>query len=247
VTATAEPSQPTDGKPTIVLVHGAFADASSWNGVIERLQQQGCTVVAPANPLRGVAADAAYLASVVNQIDGPVLLVGHSYGGAVITNAAATGVVGLVFVAAFAPDEDERLGEVEATSTDSILNTALVQRQYPTGQEGETAVEFAINPALFREAFAADLPADQAAVMAATQRPVAALAFTDASGPPAWKTLPSWAVVATGDKAAGSDVVRSMAQRAGADIVEVEASHVVMVSQPQAVTDLVLKAVHALS
>jgi pimeloyl-ACP methyl ester carboxylesterase len=243
----AQPSAEIGLQPTVVLVHGAFADASSWNGVIERLQQQGCTVVAPANPLRGLAADSAYLASVVSQLDGPVLLVGHSYGGAVITNAAATNVVGLVYVAGFAPDEGERLGDAEATSTDSILNTALVQRQYPTGQDGETAVEFAINPALFREAFAADLPTEQAAVMAATQRPVAALAFTDASGPPGWRTLPSWAVVATGDKAAGSDVVRSMAQRAGADIVEVEGSHVVMVSQPQAVTNLVLKAVHAVS
>jgi pimeloyl-ACP methyl ester carboxylesterase len=247
MTATAQPSAQTGQQPTVVLVHGAFADASSWNGVIERLQQQGCTVVAPANPLRGVATDSAYLASVVNQLDGPVLLVGHSYGGAVITNAAATGVVGLVFVAAFAPDEGERLGDVEASSKDSVLNSALVQRQYPTGQGAETATEFAIDPALFREAFAADLPTEQTAVMAATQRPVAATAFTDVSGPPAWKMLPSWAVVATGDKAAGSDVVRSMAQRAGADILEVEGSHVIMISQPQVVADLILKAVHAVS
>ena len=247
MTATAQPSAQPGQQPTVVLVHGAFADASSWNGVIERLQQQGCTVVAPANPLRGVASDSAYLASVVNQLDGPVLLVGHSYGGAVITNAAATGVVGLVFVAAFAPDEGERLGDVEASSKDSVLNSALVQRQYPTGQGTETATEFAIDPALFREAFAADLPTEQTAVMAATQRPVAASAFTDVSGPPAWKMLPSWAVVATGDKAAGSDVVRSMAQRAGADILEVEGSHVIMISQPQVVADLILKAVHAVS
>jgi pimeloyl-ACP methyl ester carboxylesterase len=247
MTATAQPSAQSGPVPTVVLVHGAFADASSWNGVIERLQQQGCTVVAPANPLRGVATDSAYLASVVNQLDGPVLLVGHSYGGAVITNAAATGVVGLVFVAAFAPDEGERLGDVEASSKDSVLNSALVQRQYPTGQGTETATEFAIDPALFREAFAADLPTEQTAVMAATQRPVAATAFTDVSGPPAWKMLPSWAVVATGDKAAGSDVVRSMAQRAGADILEVEGSHVIMISQPQVVADLILKAVHAVS
>jgi len=247
MTATVQPSAQPGQQPTIVLVHGAFADASSWNGVIERLQQQGCTVVAPANPLRGVATDSAYLASVVNQLDGPVLLVGHSYGGAVITNAAATGVVGLVFVAAFAPDEGERLGDIEASSKDSVLNSALVQRQYPTGQGTETATEFAIDPALFREAFAADLPTEQTAVMAATQRPVAASAFTDVSGPPAWKMLPSWAVVATGDKAAGSDVVRSMAQRAGADILEVEGSHVIMISQPQVVADLILKAVHAVS
>jgi pimeloyl-ACP methyl ester carboxylesterase len=186
---------------------------------------------------------------VVNQLDGPVLLAGHSYGGAVITNAAtdAPNVVGLVYVAAFAPDEGEVLGDVAASSKDSVLMTAQVQRAYPTGQDGGTAPEFLVDPARFREVFAADLPAEQAAVMAATQRPVAAAAFGDVSGPPAWKSLPSWAVVATGDKAAGSDIVRSMARRAGADIVEVDASHVVMVSQPQAVTDLILKALHAVS
>jgi pimeloyl-ACP methyl ester carboxylesterase len=249
VTATAEPAQRTDAKPTIVLVHGAFADGSSWNRVIERLQHQGYSVIAPAVPLRGLAADSAYLASVVNQLDGPVLLVGHSYAGALITNAAtdAANVVGLVFVAAFAPDTDERLGDVAATSKDSLLGTAQVQRAYPTGPGGETAPEFLVDPARFREVFAADLPAEQAAVLAATQRPVAAAAFSDVSGPPAWKALPSWAVVATADKAAGSDVVRSMAQRAGAEIVEVDASHVVMVSQPQAVTELILKALHAVS
>jgi pimeloyl-ACP methyl ester carboxylesterase len=178
-----------------------------------------------------------------------VLLVGHSYGGAVITNAAttATGVVGLVFVAAFAPDEGEQLGEVEASLKDSVLMTALVQRGYPTGRGGETAPELLVDPARFREVFAADLPAERGAVMAATQRPVAAAAFSDVSGPPAWKSLPSWAVVATADKAAGSDIVRSMAQRAGADIVEVEGSHVIMVSQPQAVVDLIVKAARAVS
>ena len=247
--AAAEAARPAGPKPTVVLVHGAFADASSWNDVIQRLQQQGCTVVAPANPLRGLAADSAYLASVVNQLDGPVLLVGHSYAGALITNAAtnAANVVGLVFVAAFAPDTDERLGDVAATSKDSLLGTAQVQRAYPTGPGGETAPEFLVDPARFQEVFAADLPAEQAAVLAATQRPVAAAAFSDVSGPPAWKTLPSWALVATADKAAGSDLVRSMAQRAGAEIVEVDASHVVMVSQPQAVTELILKALHAVS
>ena len=232
-------------KPTIVLVHGAFADASSWNGVIERLQQQeGYTVIAPPNPLRGVAADSAYLASLLNQIDGPVLLTGHSYGGAVITNAAtsAPNVVGLVYVAAFAPDEGENLGDVENGSKDSVLNAALVQYTYPTGHDGETSVEFAINPARIREAFAADLPAETTALMAATQRPVAAAAFSDASGPPAWRKLPSWAVVATGDKAAGADVVRAHARRAGADMVEVEGSHVIMISKPQVVSEHILKA-----
>ena len=235
--------------PTIVLVHGAFADASSWNGVIERLQQQGCTCIAPANPLRGVTADSAYTASLLNQIDGPVLLVGHSYGGAVITNAAtsAPNVVGLVFVAAFAPDEGETLGEVSPQSKDSVLNSALVQYSYPAGPGGQTSVEFAINPALVKEAFAGDLPDQQIALIGATQRPIAAAAFSDASGPAAWKKLPSWAVVGTGDKAIGADLVLSMAQRAGADIIEVEGSHVIMVSQPQAVTDHILMAVRAVA
>jgi pimeloyl-ACP methyl ester carboxylesterase len=249
VTTTDQPPAHTSVKPTIVLVHGAYADASSWNGVIERLLQQGYTVIASANPLRGVTADSAYTASLLNQIDGPVLLVGHSYGGAVITNAAtsAPNVAGLVFVAAFAPEEGETLGDVENGSKDSVLGTALVQYHYPAGPGGQTAVEFAINPAMLREVFAADLPEQQTALLAATQRAVAAAAFTDASGPPAWKKLPSWAVVATGDKAAGADVVRSQAQRAGADIVEVEGSHVIMISQPQVVTDHILKAARAVA
>jgi len=236
-------------KPTIVLVHGAFADASSWNGVIERLQQQGYTVIATANPLRGLAADSAYTASLINQIDGPVLLVGHSYAGAIITNAATStpNVVGLVYIAAFATDDGENLNDVESGSKDSILGTALVQYQYPAGPDGETAVELAVNPALFREAFAADLPAETTALMAATQRPTAATAFSEPSGPPAWKKLPSWTVVATGDKAAGADVIRSEAQRAGADITEVEGSHVIMISQPQAVTDVILTAARAVA
>ncbi len=237
----------TAGPLTVVLVHGAFADASSWTGVIERLQKERVQVTAPANPLRGISIDSAYLASLFNQIPGPVLAVGHSYGGAVITNAAtkASNVIGLVYVAAFAPDEGERLGDVESTSKDSVLNAALVPLHYPTGQGAQTAVEFAINPAHLHDAFAADLSAEQTAIMAATQRPVAELAFSEPSGVPAWKTLPSWAVVATGDKAAGSDVIRAMAKRAGATITEVEGSHVIMISQPQVVTDVILTAVAA--
>src|SRR5512132_2475584 len=131
---------------TVVLVHGACADASSWNGVIERLQSEGVPVTAPANPLRGIASDSAYVASAFDQIDGPVLAVGHSYGGAVITNAAtkAANVLGLVYVAAFAPDEGEALGEVEAGSKDSVLNSALVPRRYPTA-DGGSATEFYID------------------------------------------------------------------------------------------------------
>jgi pimeloyl-ACP methyl ester carboxylesterase len=249
VNTTEQPSQQADAKPTIVLVHGAFADASSWNGVIERLRPQGYTVIAPANPLRGVAADSAYTASLLGQIDGPVLLVGHSYGGAVITNAAssAPNVVGLVFVAAFAPDEGEKLGDVAPSSKDSVLNPALVQYNYPAGPGGQTSVEFAINPPKVREAFAGDLSELQIALIGVTQRPIAAAAFSDASGPPAWKKLRSWAVVATGDKAVGADLALAHAQRAGADIIEVEGSHVIMISQPQVVADHIMKAARAVA
>src|SRR5207247_3778177 len=144
--------------------------------------------------------------------------------------------------AAFAPDEGERLGDVESTSKDSVLSAALVPLQYPTGQGAQTAVEFAINPARFHDAFAADLPTEQAALMAATQRPVAELAFSEPSGPPAWKSLPSWAVVATGDNAAGTDVTRSMAERAGATITEAEGSPVIMISQLAVVAEVILAA-----
>jgi pimeloyl-ACP methyl ester carboxylesterase len=240
-------SEPATGTPpiTVVLVHGAFADASSWNGVVERLQAEGMQVRAPANPLRGVAHDSAYVASFIAQIPGPVLAVGHSYGGVVISNAAADAgnVVGLVFVAAFAPEEGERLGEVTGTSKDSVLMTALVPLQYPGGSGTQT--EFAIDPAKFRDAFAHDLPAEKTAVMAATQRPVAELAFSEPSGAVAPRSLPSWAVVATADKAAGTDVVRSMAERVGATITEAEGSHVIMVSQPEVVADVILTATGA--
>jgi pimeloyl-ACP methyl ester carboxylesterase len=237
----------TGAEPTVVLVHGAFADSSSWSGVIESLQRRGHTVIAPRNPLRGLTADSAYISSVLGQIEGPVLLVGHSYGGAVITNAAtgAPNVVGLVYVAAFAPDEDELLSDVEGGSRDSVLMTALLPRQYPVGEAGQTATEFEIDPSVFHDVFAGDLPAARTAVMAATQRPIAEAAFTEASGAPAWKRLPSWAVVATGDRAAGTDVVRSMAERAGAEIVELEGSHVIMVSRPEPVADLIEKALDA--
>jgi pimeloyl-ACP methyl ester carboxylesterase len=232
--------------PTIVLVHGAFADGSSWNGVVEQLQHRGFTVVAPANPLRGVGVDSEYLASVVRQIDGPVLLVGHSYGGAVISNADVPNAVGLVFVAAFAPDADEVLGEVAVSSQDSILMSALVQRSFPAGSD-TSGVELFVDPAKFRETFAADLTTEQAAVMAATQRPIAARAFDDVSGTPAWRRLPSWAVVATGDKAAGADLVRRLAERADADTIELEGSHVIMVSQPRAVAEHIAKAAEAVA
>lgn len=236
---------PIDGSPSVVLVHGAFADGSSWNGVIERLHERGIRAIAPANPLRGLSTDSAYIAGVLEQTPGPVIAVGHSYGGAVISNAArhVDNVVGLVFVAAFAPEEGERLGEATAASSDAVLGEALVPHDYPAANGGEPAVEFSIDPSKFHDAFAADLPTETTAVMAATQRPVAELAFSEPSGAPAWKHLPSWAVVATADKAAGTDITRSMAERAGASITEVEGSHVIMVSQPEAVVDVIFQAI----
>ena len=180
------------------------------------------------------------------QIEVPVVAVGHSYGGAVITNAAtdANNVVGLVYVAAFAPDEGETFGEAEAASKDSVLNTALVPRHYPTG-DGGSATEFSIDPAKVHDAFAGDLSEREAALIGAIQRPSPSSGFSDPSGQPAWKSRPSWAVVATGDRAAGTDVVRSMANRAGATITDIDGSHVIMISQPQAVTDVILEAVAA--
>lgn len=234
---------------TDLLVHGAFADGSSWGGVIERLQAAGIPVRAIVNPLRGITADSAYVASVFSQIPGRILAVGHSYGGAIITNAAtnAGNVAGLVYVAAFAPDEGETLQDIEAGSTDSVLNAAIRPSTYPVGSGPETEIELSIDPASFHDAFAGDLSEKDAAILCAAQRPVAAAAFGEKNGPPAWKNLPSWAVVATGDKAAGADVVRSMAQRAKTHIAEVEGSHVITISQPQAVTDTIMKALQAVA
>lgn len=234
--------------PTVVLVHGAFADGSSWANVAELLIADGMQVFIPAIGLRGIAEDSAYLASAMRQIDGPVLAVGHSYGGALISNAAldAGNVVGLVFVAGFAPEEGEKLSDAEGTSRDSALGTALVQRQYPTAG-GQVAVELYVDVAKFPAVFAADLPAAQAAVLGASQRPVAAAAFDEPNGVPAWKTLPSWAVVAMGDKAAGADVIMRMAKRANATTTELEGSHLVMLSQAPAVTDVIREALRSVS
>jgi pimeloyl-ACP methyl ester carboxylesterase len=242
-------NQQNGSQPTVVLVHGAWADGSSWNDVIERLQAEGVQVTAPANPLRGISIDSAYIGSLLEQIPGPVLAVAHSYGGAVITNAAtnANNVVGLVYVAAFVPDEGETLADIASKSEDSVINPALRPLQYPTGEGAETAVEFRIDPAEFHDVFAFDLPAEQTSLMAATQRPLSALPFSEPTGVPAWKKLPSWAVVSSGDKVIGTDAVRSMAERAGATITDVEGSHVIMMSQPQVVVDVILTALAAVS
>jgi pimeloyl-ACP methyl ester carboxylesterase len=243
------PTPAADSRPTVALVHGAFADSAGWNDVVAQLLAEGVPAVAVSNPLRGIAHDAAYVASALGQIPGPVLAVGHSYGGAVLTNAAlrAGNVVGLVYVAAFAPDEGEALQDIEADSKDSVLNSALVPLQYPTGDGDATETEFAIHVDKFHDAFAADVSQEQARIMAATQRPVSALGFSQRTQAPAWRNLPSWAVIPTGDKAAGTDVLRRMAERAGATITEAEGSHVIMISQPKIVTDVIRQALSAVT
>ena len=227
-----------DSGPTVALVHGAFADSAGWNDVIAQLLGEGVPAVAVSNPLRGIAHDAAYVASALGQIPGSVLAVGHSYGGAVLTNAAlrAGNVLGLVYVAAFAPDEGEALRDIEADSKDSVLNSALVPLRYPTDEGDATETEFAINAEKFHDALAADVSPEQARIMAATQRPISALGFSQRTRSPAWRSLPSWAVIPTGD------VLRRMAERTGATIVEADGSHVIMISQPKIVTDVVRQA-----
>ncbi|MFG1709765.1 alpha/beta fold hydrolase [Nonomuraea sp. M3C6] len=236
-------------KPTVVLVHGAFADASSWNKVVARLQGAGYPVIAPANPLRDLAGDSAYLSSIVSTIDGPVILVGHSYGGAVISNAATghPNVKALVFIAAFAPEEAESALDLTGKFPGSQLPTSLITRQYPL-PGGGTGTDAYVDPAKFRAAFAADLPARDTALMAATQRPAALAALASPSGAPAWKTIPSWYLVAGADQAIPAAAQRFMAKRAGAHTSEVrEASHVVMISRPDTTTALITAAARTTS
>ena len=232
--------------PTVVLVHGAFADAASWSGVIRELQREGVSVVAPPNPLRGLASDAAYVSSVAAQIDGPVILVGHSYGGAIITVAGATeNVAGLVFVAAYVLEEGESLGELQGRFPAPPLADNLRPATYPV-DGAEPAVELTIATEAFPSVFAADVPEEVTKVLAVAQRPLAAAAFDEPAQVASWKTKPSWAVVAGADHAINPEVQRFAAKRAGASVVEVEgASHAVAVSQPKAVADVILQAVRA--
>ncbi|MET0480631.1 MAG: alpha/beta hydrolase [Mycetocola sp.] len=248
--ATASPAKESGGKggakPSIVLVHGAFADASGWSGVIERLQSDGYTVYAPPNTLRAVPTDAEYLKSFLSTIPGPIILVGHSYGGAVITNAATgnKNVKALVYIAAFALAEGESVqqaNELGGGHTDVIDH--LVTRPIPGATDGNQ--DAYIDPAWFHRLFAQDLSKKQAAVMAASQRPGALASLVTPSGPPAWKTIPSWYMVASNDRIIPPEAERAMAKRAGAKTVEVRSSHVPMISQPKKVVDLILSAVKA--
>ncbi len=226
-------------KPTIVLVHGAFADSSSWNAVTELLIKDGYTVIAAANPLRSVMSDAQQVSSIVASIDKSVVLVGHSYGGVVIS-AAANGhgnVKSLVYVAAFAPNRGEAAAELAGKFPGGTLGEALA----PPVTLADGGVDLYIDQAKFRQQFAHDVSAEQAALMAAGQRPIAEAALTEAAGEPAWKTLPSWFVYGGGDKNIPAAGLAFMAERAGSrnTVVVDGASHVLMVSHPQAVADVI--------
>ncbi|MFD9717145.1 alpha/beta hydrolase [Streptomyces sp. NPDC059076] len=231
-------------KPTVVLVHGAFADASGWNAVVERLQHRGYPVVAPPNPLRGVLSDSAYVASVLKSIKGPIVLAGHSYGGAVISQAAAgnENVKALVYVSAFMPDVGENPAALSTKFTGSDLGTALRPVPYTDGTTSGT--DLYIQNDKFHAVFAADLPEAQTRVMAVEQRPVAQAGFGQNATAAAWRTIPSWFIVAKNDKAIAPDLERFEAARAKSHTVEVASSHVAMMSHPDLVADQIRNAAH---
>ncbi|WP_431967894.1 alpha/beta fold hydrolase [Actinacidiphila sp. bgisy160] len=249
----AKPAGRPGVKPTVVLVHGAWADSAGWTGVAKRLQADGYTVAAPANPLRGLRSDAAYLADYLKTINGPVILVGHSYGGAVITNAATGNphVKALVYVAAFAPDKGESIADLVGKFPGSHLSddpnapvpTALNAVPF-TQADGGTGVDLYIKPDKFRDVFMSNrVSKSKAAALAATQRPLTAQAVGEPSATtPAWKTIPSWYLVARDDRAIPAAAERFMAARAHARTVEADAPHAVHLTDPKAVTRLIEKA-----
>ena len=219
-------------KPTIVLVHGAFENSSAWDGVVPGLERAGYNVVSVANPLRSLKGDAAYLSSLVKSLRGPVVLVGHSYGGSVITDAVAgnANVTGLVYVAALAPDAGESALDLVGKFPGSVLGGSLAAPV--TLSPG--AHDLYLQPDKLAAALAADLPAGQVALLAAAQRPVTDAALGEASGEPAWRSVPAWFIYGDADMSVPAQAHRFMADRAKArQVVVVEgASHLVMVSHP---------------
>jgi pimeloyl-ACP methyl ester carboxylesterase len=226
--------------PTIVLVHGAFGDASSWRPVFDRLAGDGHAVLAPPNPLRGLPYDAAYIESVIDQLDGPVVLVGHSYGGAVITVAGnSENVAGLVYVAGVVPDEGESVNDLQARFPSLAMGPLVRPLPLPDG-----SVVASIDPGRFHDVFCADVPEADASFLAISQRPVSASAFDDPATAAAWREKPSWAVFGTGDLPVAPELHRFSYDRAGSIVTEVEgASHFLMLSKPDTVADVIREAV----
>ena len=226
--------------PTIILVHGAFADASSFRGLYDELVGEDLRIIAPPNPLRGLTGDdGEYLKGVIEEIDGPVLLVGHSYGGSVITAAGvADNVVGLVYISGFAPDEGENLSDLQSKFPAPGIVPFIVQHELPDGGQ-----EFTLAPEGFHESFCADIPVDDAAFYAISQRPLAGVALSEAASTPAWRSRPVWAVLGTADRCIDPGVHRFSYKRMGAQITEIDGgSHVVMISHPKEVAAVVMSA-----
>jgi pimeloyl-ACP methyl ester carboxylesterase len=237
-------------KPTIVLVHGAWADSGSWNAVTALLQAAGYTVDAPPNPLRGLSYDASYLADFLSTISGPVVLVGHSYGGMVITNAATgnSNVKALVFDDAYIPAATDTLLGLTSAEPGSCLAVSPAPFNvvpYPGAPSGD--VDLYVKQSVFPGCFANGLPAAKASVLAATQRPLAASALTEPSGTPAWKSIPSWAVIGTADHVISLAEQLNMARNAGAHVTEINAPHLSMISDPGAVATVIIRAAQATS
>src|SRR5262245_37760321 len=229
--------------PTIVLVHGAFADASGFRGLYDELLGEDVTILAPPNPLRGLSGgDGEYLKSVIGEIDGQVLLVGHSYGGSVITAAGtADNVIGLVYISGFAPDEGENLTDLQSNFPAPGIIPYVVQHELPGGGK-----EFTLAPEGFHESVCADIPADDAAFYAISQRPLAGIALTEPAPTPAWRSRPVWAVLPTADRCIDPDVHRFSYDRMGATVTEIEgSSHVAMISHPKKVAGVVMTAIRA--
>jgi pimeloyl-ACP methyl ester carboxylesterase len=234
-------------RPTIVLVHGDWADASSWSSVIERLQNRGFKVVAPPNLLRGPAVDAPYLASYLKSISGPIVLVAHSYGGFVTTNAATgnTNVKALVYIDSFMPDEGEIAGALVARAGSCVDESALNAVPYDGGVDLYLRWDASPPYPGYRECFANGVDPEKAAILAAEQRPAAAAQFTEPSGPPAWKTIPSWSLIGTLDNVIPPALQEEMSSRAGAHVSRVKAGHLTPITRPEDVTKVILSAVDA--
>ena len=238
-------SRSTAAKPTVVLVHGAWADGSSWDGVVARLQRDGYTVDVPSNPLRGVASDSAYLASYLKTVTGPIILAGHSYGGMVITNAATgnPAVKALVYIEAFIPAQGETLLQLAGAKPGSTLADPTTAFNFVpfTGTAGADT-DLYVKPSVYRADFGADLSVQQDAILAATQEPLAASVLQEPSGPPAWQTIPSFALIGMQDMVLPPAEQVFMAARAHATVVKIKASHLGLISHPNTVARLIEKA-----
>ena len=250
--STAAAVRTTQAKPTVILVNGAWANNASWSSVIKSLQNDGYTVVAPPNPLQSLNGDAETIADFLQTIPGPIVLVGHSYGGMVISNAATgnPNVKALVYINAFIPEEGESALGLDSSQPGSVLgvgppDTVFNFVPFPGAAPGDALLY--VKPSVFLEGFANDLPAKEGAVLEATQAPAVFSALTAPSGPPAWKTIPSWALVGTIDNAIPSSIQLFMANRAHAHITEVKAGHLSMISQPDAVTKVILEAARSVA